>query len=304
MNEVEKNEVDCSIVIVNWNSTDYLVECIKSILQMTKCSYEIIVIDNNSSPEERAKLLEMDNIRLLLNENNMGFAAANNQGIRQAKGKCVLLLNPDTKLVNNAIDRMLAFLNSHEAIYAIGPKLYRSCKFDYHPSVKSFDSPMYNLFFLIPGSLYLKNFYQFFLSKAKRPKKVNCLIGAAILLRRSVFDKVGLLDEQFFLYSEEVDLFFRMKQAGLKTVYYPEAKVIHYGGKSQQKSTGVKMNYLWTSKIRYFEKYHGKLNVTINLYLIYLLLKTKLILFKKNELAQLCGLIEMKLNKKLDKYGI
>jgi len=288
-------KIDCSVVIVNWNSIDYLRECLRSICEFTRCSCEIIVIDNDSPDEEKILLSEIGNINLILNDKNIGFAAANNLGIRQAKGDYILLLNPDTKLVNDAIDRMVAYLKSHETVSAVGPKLYFSEGYDYHPSIKSLDSPFYNVSCLIPGWRYLENAFQFLVSNIDRIWKVDCVIGAAVLFNRSVFDEVGLLDERFFIYSEEVDFFMRMKRSGHKTVYYPRAEIIHYGGRSQDKSSVAKLEYLWTSKIIYFKKYYGNVNISVNILLIYFLLKTKIILFKKNEFAKVCDLIKLEL---------
>lgn len=289
------NPIDCSIVIVNWNVSAYLIECIQSIKKFTTCTYEIIVIDNDSLPEEKEKLLTIQNIKIIFNNKNVGFAAANNRGIKEAIGRCVLLLNPDTKLVNNAIDKMVSFLEANNTFSAIGPKLYYSDKYDYHPSIKSLDSPLYNLFFLIPGSLYFKKVYQYFVYKLDKIQKVNCLTGAAILFNKEVFDEIGILDEQFFIYSEEVDLFMRMKRCGLKSIYYPRAEVIHYGGKSQQKSPIQGSLYLWSSKIKYFKKHFSKLNVMINLLFIYVLIKIKVEMFQKKELAPICELIKRNL---------
>src|SRR6185369_4238059 len=108
INKGSNAKIDCSVVIVNWNSVAYVIECLRSVREFTRCSCEIIVIDNDSSPEEKILLSEIVDINLILNDRNIGFAAANNLGIRQAKGDYIFLLNPDTKLVNDAIDRMVA----------------------------------------------------------------------------------------------------------------------------------------------------------------------------------------------------
>lgn len=287
----EVPHIRCSIIIVNWRSIEYLIECIGSIHNHTKARHEIIVVDNDSSVEEKEKLQTLKNINLILNSKNIGFAAANNMGIRIAQGEYIFLLNPDTKLENDAIDLMADFLDQNPNVSAVGPKLFFSNKGQYHPSVKSLDSPLYNLFFLLPGSLIFKNAYQFFLSKQRRPKVVQCLIGAAVLFRRTVFDRIDIFDEVFFIYSEEVDLFMRMKKAGLITMYLPFARVIHYGGKSQEKASVTKLEYLWSSKINYFYKHFGRTNCSVHLWLIWALLHIKIFMLGKRNLLPVCNII-------------
>lgn len=276
-------EISCSIIMVNWKSIDYLTQCIKSIETQTMCSYEIIVIDNDSGEEEQAKLQKIKNICLILNKKNVGFAAANNQGFKIARGEYIFMLNPDTCLLNNAIDVLISYLDKNYCIYAAAPKLFYSKARDYHPSIKRFHTPL-NLFLnMLPLAGYIKSIFSKITLEADKTIPVQCVWGAAILFKREVFQKIGFLDERFFLYTEEVDFCRRMYDKGLKLYYHPKAEVIHYGGKSQNKSSHKKSILIWESMTKYFEKYYSKRHITICYSIITVLLKIKFLITGKIE---------------------
>lgn len=275
----------CSIVIVNWKSIRYLIKCIESIKCHTGCRLEIIVIDNFSGRDEQEQLRKIADIVLILNTENRGFAAANNQGFRIAKGEYIFMLNPDTIILDNAIDKLVAFLACNKQISAAGPMLFYSEKLDYHPSVKSFPKPLTQFFSMLPIFPRLWAKYQRMKFDRFKAQGVDCLWGAAILFRRNVFEKIGYFDERFFVYSEEVDFCKRMNLECLDLYYFPKAEIIHFGGKSQQNATIQKNTLVWTSKIKYFEKYFSRKNILINFLLLTIILKIKIALFKKNELS-------------------
>lgn len=275
-------QISCSIIIVNWKSVEYLTECIKSIQSQTECSYEIIVIDNDSGEEERAKLQKIKNICLILNNENVGFAAANNQGFRIAKGEFIFMLNPDTVIIKNAIDTLIKFLKEHENISAAGPKLFYSEKLDYHPSIKIFHTPFSQFYSMLPQSKQIREF--FYTYNPDITQRVDCVWGAAIMFKREVFEKIGLLDEQFFIYTEEVDFCKRMSMHDMPLYYYPEAQVIHFGGKSQEKASEKKNKQIWTSQTKYLKKYYSRNNILFHYCLLAVLLKLKIIFFQKKDL--------------------
>jgi GT2 family glycosyltransferase len=289
-------DICCSIVIVNWKSISFLLNCIDSIKKNTKSSYEIIVIDNSSGNEEHKELKKIEGIRLILNTENRGFAAANNQGFKVANGEYFLMLNPDTIVLNNAIDKMIAFLKNNQNVHAVGPKLYYSEELDYHPSVKKFPTPFKQLLWMLPLSGLLRNIKNRITFDPDKIQPADCVWGAAIMFKQEVFKKIGYLDERFFLYSEEVDFCKRMSIAGLNLYYFPKAEIIHYGGKSQEKASASKYFLLWTSGITYFEKYFSEKNIKLNMYILMLIIKAKVILFKKNNLLPVIDVLKQKLS--------
>lgn len=289
---MREKKVLCSIVIVNWNSTDLLRNCINSIKKNTSVSYEIIVIDNNSKNYEQNELKTLDDIILIQNSSNVGFAAANNQGFKIVKGEYIFMLNPDTVLVNNAIDRLIDFLLQNNDIHAAAPKLYFSEKLDYHPSIKKFHTPLDQFMQMIPLSGLIKSVYSKIAFDPDKTKCVSCVWGAAIIFRKEVFENIGFLDERFFLYSEEVDFCRRMFDNGLKLYYHPAAEIIHYGGKSQSKSLIAKNVLLWESITKYLEKYFPKKEIVFYYRLLLILLKFKIIFLKRTNISPIYSYIK------------
>ena len=275
-------EITCSIIIVNWKSIDYLTKCIKSIKVQTTCPYEIIVIDNDSGKEEQTALQEIGNIHLILNDKNAGFAAANNQGFKVARGEFVFMLNPDTIILKKAIDKLIGFLENHENIFATGPKLFYSEKMDYHPSIKTFQTPFSQFYKMLPQSQRIREYFRPY--DPDKTQRVDGVWGAAIMFRKQVFERIGLLDEQFFIYAEEIDFCKRMAMNNMPLYYYPEAQVIHYGGKSQKKSSEKKNKLLWTSQTKYLKKYYSRKNILFHYCLLAVLIKLKIIFLRKREL--------------------
>ena len=290
---MNKTQPICSIVIVNWKSFDYLKSCIKSIATNTKINYELIVIDNYSGNEEQKNLKNISDIKLILNKTNVGFAAANNQGFKIAKGEYIFMLNPDTFILNNAIDNLINFLSENNNIHAAAPKLYYSEARDYHPSVKCFPSPLTELIGMLP----LARFFNVFFNKSllfnrNKIQRVDCVWGCAIMFKRQVFEKIGFLDERFFIYSEEVDFCKRMALKNMQLYYFPKAELIHYGGKSQKKSSKTKNELIWISFTKYFEKYYSPKYILINYAFLMFILKLKIYCFKKKELIPAVKIIE------------
>jgi hypothetical protein len=270
--------------------------CIESIKKTVSCSYEIIVIDNNSGTKEQYELKQVEGITAILNKTNRGFAFANNQGFKIAKGNFMFMLNPDTVLLDDAVHKMISFLKQNKKIHAVGPKLYHSEAMDYHPSVKVFPSPFRQFLWMLPFSNVLRTVWSHFKFDPEKTQKVNCVWGAAIMYKREVFHRIGFLDdENFYIYTEEVDFCKRMALDGLTIYYYPNAEVIHYGGKSQEKSSVEKNVLIWNSLINYFEKYFSKRNVRFNIRLLSFLLRLKVVFLKRKDLQPVVELLSKKL---------
>lgn len=288
--------VCCSIVIVNWKSIDYLLKCKESIKINTTCRYEIIVVDNSSGSKEQERLRKIPDITLILNNENRGFAAANNQAFRVANGDFILMLNPDTIVLNSAIDKMMDFLLNNDMIHAVAPKLYYSENLDYHPSIKKFRTPFTHFLQMLPLAGLIRDTFSKLSFDSDKTQKVDCVWGAVILFKKEVFEKIGYLDERFFIYSEELDFCRRMAQKKMLVCYYPQAEVIHYGGKSQNRSSVAKNRYMWASIIKYFDKYFSQSTLLFSLMLLSVLLKIKVKVFKKSELVPVIEVLEERLS--------
>jgi len=226
--------MDVSIIIVNWNTIKLLRECIQSVYDETTCSFEIFVVDNNSSDGSADMVRkEFPNVLLIANDDNKGFAAGNNQAMKLCKGDHILLLNPDTKVLKGAIDKLLAFLNSKSDMGAAACKLLNGDG-SLQKSVGNFYSFIGTLFEnriipkILPNSKYLAKKYVAFWDHTT-PREIDWARGAVLLVRREVVEQIGLLDEQFYIYGEEIDWCQRIKNAGWKIWYTPDAEIIHYG---------------------------------------------------------------------------
>ena len=233
---------ELSVVIVNWNVREMLRACLSSIFAGWNDDpgrLEVIVVDN-ASPDGSAEMVRTDFPQVILIENhgNPGFAVANNQAIRVSNGRSVMLLNPDTEVLGDALGDMVRYLDANPAVGMVAPKLLNS-----DGSVQSSRRrfPTLATAFLESTVIQqwwrdnrvLRNYYMQDRSDDEM-HDVDFAMGACLMVRRKVIDEVGLLDEGFFMYSEEVDWCRRIKQAGWRIVYLPVARVIHHGGQSSK----------------------------------------------------------------------
>ncbi|HRH56159.1 MAG TPA: glycosyltransferase [Chitinophagales bacterium] len=237
-----------SIVIVNYNVRYFLEQTILSVLKsVVNFDYEIFVVDNNST-DDSLKMLEQKfpAVNIIANKENVGFSKANNQAIRMAGGEYILLLNPDTIIQEDTLQKCMNKMESDANIGGLGVKMYDGAGNFLPESKRGFPSPlaafakMSGLAKVFPKS---KIFGQYHLSFLNRDQshEVNVLSGAFMFLRKSVLDKVGLLDEDYFMYGEDIDLSYRIKQAGFKNYYFAETSIIHFKGESTKKGS---LNYI------------------------------------------------------------
>ena len=259
--------IDLSIVILNWNVRDLLDGCLASI-RPQGLTLETIVVDNASTDGSvtmvRSKYPE---VTVIASSINRGFTGGNNQGIAASHGRYVLVLNPDTEIVGDALERMAAYLDDHPAVGALGPQLLNADG-SIQSSRRRFPT-LATAFFestwlqsLAPRGM-LRRYYMDDVSPDVT-QEVDWLFGACTIFRREVLDDVGVYDEQnFFMYSEELDLCHRVRAAGWQIVYLPEAKVIHHSGKSSEQAVASRHIYFQSSKVHYFRKYHGRRMATI-----------------------------------------
>lgn len=276
-----------SIIIVNYNTKLLLESCLNSIYSnLPSKEAEIIVVDN-ASEDGSVEMVKKKFPRVLLiaNSNNLGFSCANNRGIQINKGKYVLLLNSDTKVIGKALDLMIEFLDRHPRVDVCGCKLL-SGNGEVHRSTQTFPTlfrelihanPILKKLYMGEGSLSHKLLF-FFLSLFKtewasfidygQTTEVDVVTGAALMFRRSLVDKIGLLDEDYFMYVEDVDFCYRIKKAGGKVYYYPQAHIIHLLGQTSKQDfkKGYWIpNYMlverYKSMLWFFKKHYGSVKL-------------------------------------------
>ncbi len=232
--------VDLSIVIASFNTKDLTIDCIKSVIDLTKgISYEIIVIDNASSDGSAEAFNKNKKVKLIKNETNLGFAKANNQGIKVASGKFILLLNSDTKLTSNILMPLVDIMEKHADIGVISCALKNKdgslqATGGYFPTLLRVFTWM---FFIddLPIISGLISSYHPKISFYNTNHEMDWVTGAFFLTRKEIWQKRGL-DEDYFMYVEEVDFCFRVKKDGWKVLYDPQYNLIHYGGASSTSS--------------------------------------------------------------------
>jgi GT2 family glycosyltransferase len=237
-----------SVIIVNYNVKFFLEHALLSAQKAAKgISAEIIVIDNHSIDGSVALLREkFPDVITIANDKNAGFAKANNQGIKMAKGEYVLLLNPDTVVEEDTFEKCIAFMDAHLDAGALGVKMLDG-KGNFLPeSKRGFPSPSvaffkaFGLTRLFPHSKLFAHYYLGHLSESDTCE-AEVLAGAFMFIRKKVLDEIGLLDETFFMYGEDIDLSYRILKAGYRNYYFPETRIIHYKGESTKKGS---LNYV------------------------------------------------------------
>ena len=250
-----------SIIIVSWNVESLLRKCLKSIYKdPVGMMSEVFVIDNlsNDKTVEMVKT-EFPQVKLIANTVNAGFAKANNQGIKEATGDYILLLNPDTELFPDTLSKSIEFMAANYDCGIMGPQmLYADRKLQ--PSVRRFPTIWPILLMLLKAPKILKNIkaINYYLATDfdySKLQEVDQVMGAYMMTARKALDKVGLFDEKFFIWFEEVDLCLRARKAGFKIYYNPKAQIIHHGGQSfsqQKKITNQKI--FFQSALTYFLK--------------------------------------------------
>ncbi len=258
--------MDLSIIIVSYKSKEHLKVLLPSIFASTKkYSYEVIIVDNDSrdgTAEAVSSLLPaIPNLKLIKNQNN-GFSAGNNLGIAQAQGKYILLLNPDTKVESSTFEVMLDFMESRPDVGVSGCKLIKADgKLDV-ACRRRFPNPLnsFKRLFLRDN----KNYNYTDVDKNLN-MEVDSVVGAFLLIRKSVIEIIGTLDEKFFMYGEDLDWCWRCKEAGFKVWYYPKTFIFHYKGESSRKAPFIMLlafhNSMW---IFYKKHYFGKYSVALN----------------------------------------
>lgn len=240
--------MDLSIVIVNYNVKHFLEQCLHSVQRAIEgMEAEVFVVDNNSVdgsvPEIRARFPW---VRLMANSENLGFSRANNQAMRQASGTYILLLNPDTVVEEDSLRKCVDFMDAHPEAGALGVKMIDGKGHFLPESKRALPTPMvsfYKMFGLSSLFPHSKRFARYHLGYLDNDQvhEIEVLAGAFMFMRKEALDQVGLLDETFFMYGEDIDLSYRITQGGYKNYYFPETTIIHYKGESTKKGS---LNYV------------------------------------------------------------
>jgi N-acetylglucosaminyl-diphospho-decaprenol L-rhamnosyltransferase len=250
---------EVTISIVSFNTRELLAACLRSVFGSVGITFEVHVVDNGSS-DGSAELVERDfpQVRLTRSAQNRGFAAANNCVIREASGEFVLLLNPDTVVSPTTIANMVEFMRSREEVGICGPKIlfgdgrFQSCGYQF-PTLMSelrLSSKLDKLLRRLIGDAPT-------LRQATSPFEADWVDGACFLIRRKTIDEIGLLDEQFFLYNEELDWCRRARTAGWRVYALPTVEMIHHQGKSSSQISDTSLSLLVETRLRYYRKTYG-----------------------------------------------
>jgi len=255
--------VDLSVVIVNWNARDELGKCLRSIREADSDSTETIVVDN-ASLDDSVEMVrrEFPWVRMIRNAENVGFARAGNIGIEAARGRYILLLNPDTEIEKGAFPALVRFGDENPDVGIFGPKILNpdgslqySCR--RFPTLKAALFRYTLLGRLFPRNAYTRD-YRMTDWDHSDPRDVDWVSGAAMVIRRELLDDIGPLDERFFMYCEDVDLGYRAKQAGWRVAYYPQATVVHVIGRSTDRNANAMIIEFHKSMYRFFKKHYAQ----------------------------------------------
>ncbi len=280
---MNENRPILSIIIVNYNSKDVLKDCLASITKSQfPFSFEVYIIDNASVESIEDVRQEYTSFNYIINDDNYGFSFANNRGIMQSKGKYILLLNPDTILNGDSLQPMITYLEQHDDVGIVGCKIF-NLKGEIEHSTHSFPNLIkefihanepfkiligYNGYL---GKVFKKNIKLKSLESYwghDSTKEVDHVTGACMMVKREVIDRVGPLDESFFLYNEEVEWSYRIKKSGYKSIFLPDSNIVHlFGYSTQQQVQKQIVNKLLVERYRgmfnFFQKHYSFIKLFI-----------------------------------------
>lgn len=272
-----KEQITLSVIIVNYNVAYFLEQCLSAVFQSKGISnFEVFVIDNRSSDNSVAMVRgKFPEVHLIANEQNVGFSKANNQGITLAKGKYILLLNPDTVVEETTLAKTVDAFESDEKIGGIGVRMVDGRGRFLPESKRGLPTPLvafykvFGLSALFPKSKRFGKYHLTYLNEHES-HDVDVLSGAYMALRKSVLDEIGSLDETFFMYGEDIDLSYRIKKAGYKNLYLASTTIIHYKGESTKKSSVNYVFVFYRAMIIFARKHFSQNHATLFSLLIHL----------------------------------
>lgn len=260
-----------SIVIVNYNVKHYLRQCLDSVRKAIEgMDAEVFVVDNHSRDGSVEYLKQRyQDVKFIESNHNLGFARANNLAIRQSRGKYVLLLNPDTIVAEDTIRNVISFMDAHEEAGGVGVRMLKCNGESALESRRGMPTPMTAFYKMcglcrrFPKSRRFGKYYMGYLPWDK-PCQIDIISGAFCMLRHTALDKVGLIDEDFFMYGEDIDLSYRLLKGGFQNWYLPET-ILHYKGESTQKSSFRYVHVFYEAMLIFFKKHYGNVSAFISL---------------------------------------
>lgn len=262
-----EKKIELSVIIVNWNGAEFVGKCLKSVFESKfNKPWEVIVVDNNSSDKSVEIIKQFSQVIAIENKENVGFGSANNQALKQATGKFVFLLNPDTQIFPDSMEKLVEKIEEEEKIAIVAPQLVNE-NGSLQKEIGHFPG-------LVDSILVLLKLHRMpFFKDLVYPKvdysqehEAEHLMGSALLIRREVLDSVGVFDEHFFLWFEETDLEKRIKKAGWKLIYYPQARVVHLLSKSIKQVSPLKRQLMWSKSLGIYFRKHKSLVEQISLF--------------------------------------
>tara|TARA_B110000305_G_scaffold28899_1_gene27081 strand:+ start:7233 stop:9188 length:1956 start_codon:yes stop_codon:yes gene_type:complete len=262
-----KNPIDLSVVIVNYNVEYFLEQCLNSVHKASlKCNTEVFVVDNNSSDHSVEMVKDkFPDVHLIANKDNKGFSMANNQAIKISKGKYILLLNPDTVVEENTFEKIIQFMTKTPLCGGLGVRMVDG-NGDFLPeSKRGLPTPavafykIFGLSSLFPKSKRFGAYHLGYLSEHEI-HEIDIMSGAFLCVSRKAIDKIGLLDETFFMYGEDIDFSYRITKAGFKNYYFPKTTIIHYKGESTKKSSVNYVFVFYRAMVIFAQKHFSKKN--------------------------------------------
>lgn len=261
--------IDASAIIVNWNSKRFLAKCLDSIRRHHRdCTIEVIVVDNASSDGTVEELKKgYPEVQWIENRENVGFAKANNMGMEKASGRYVCLVNPDVEFLDNCLEKLCLYMDAHREVGICGPRILNSDG-TLQYSCREYPTLWNNLCFslglhkLFPRhSMFSNELMSYF--DHDRLREVQAISGCFMVVRREALREVGLLDEAFFMYSEDLDWCKRFNDKGWKIVFNPEVSAVHYGGGSSENAPARFAVEKELAIVRYWNKHHGAIENTL-----------------------------------------
>ncbi len=275
----KREEIALSIIVVTYNSHEYILSCLNSVLRDSEgIRKEVFVVDNFSTDNTVALIKEtFPEIILIENNRNTGFAVANNFAIKEAKGKYILLLNPDTIITAGTFSELLNFMEENPDIGVLSPKLVKSDGSLDYACRRNFPTPLDVYFHLLgldrifPNSKLFAHYNLLYLDPSQSCD-VECVAGAFMLVRGAAVSMVGLMDERFFMYVEDLDWAYRFRLSGWRVYYYAKREVIHYKKGSTSKESDGMLPEFYRALYQGYEKYYGQKTIFVLNWMMYLTL--------------------------------
>ena len=256
--------LEVSVIIVSWNAKQHLLNCLSSLSNQSGVVGEIIAVDNGSNDGSSEMVArQFSQVKLIKNGENLGFAKANNIGIKASRGRYLCLVNSDVIVLDDCIDSLVKFMDRNPSVGMAGPRILNQDR-TLQVSCRSFPSIWNNLCqalglnYLFPKSAFFSEPFMKYWAHDKE-RKVDVITGCFWMVRRKAIDEAGLLDEDFFIYGEDIDWCRRFHKAGWDVVFYPEAQAIHIG-RASSSNAPIKF-YLEMQKadVQYWRKHHGRI---------------------------------------------